>query len=148
MPAMSAPLVLVVDDYAPLRRLLVEALASVGYVPLAAAGGAAALLLAHCARPSLVILDADLPVIDGWDLAAALQRCGQRPPILVLTAQSVRQRAAAINAAGYLQKPFELDELLALVARLCGPGRCMPSTECDGGCPAADRSPGSRTPKE
>jgi CheY-like chemotaxis protein len=63
-----------------------------------------------------------MPVMDGVSFAQALRA---RPavadvPIVVISADGNRQRAAQVAAAGYLAKPFDIDSLLAQVARLAG----------------------------
>jgi CheY-like chemotaxis protein len=120
--ARGGPAVLVVEDDAAIRALLRAVLEGAGYAVREAADGAAALREARAARPALVLLDLHLPRTGGWAFAAAyLREPGPRAPIAVLTADAnAEAHAAALGAAGHLLKPFDLDELLALVGRLTG----------------------------
>lgn len=110
--------VLVVDDDSSIRDLIEMALADQGYDVQPAANGEAALEIVHGRPPNLILLDMRMPVMDGWEFARAYRALpGPHVPIIVLTAaRDARARAAEIDADGYLGKPFNLDELLVLVA--------------------------------
>jgi CheY-like chemotaxis protein len=70
-------------------------------------------------RPSLVLLDMRMPVLDGWGFAAALKARGVTLPILVMTAaQNARAWAEEIGAQGVVAKPFEVPHLLDAGERL------------------------------
>jgi CheY-like chemotaxis protein len=120
--AWGGPVVLVVEDEPAIRALLRDVLEDAGYAVREAADGAAALRAARAARPALVLLDLHLPRTDGWAFAAAYRwEPGPRAPIVVLTADADAEAyAAALGAAGYLLKPFDVAALLALVRRLTG----------------------------
>lgn len=86
------------------------------------AGGEAA--LAHCAqaRPGVVLLDLTLPDMSGWDLLVRLRALPDPPPAVVLTADiAAMSRARAAGAADVILKPFDIDEVLAVAARLLNP---------------------------
>jgi two-component system, chemotaxis family, chemotaxis protein CheY len=89
---------------------------------LEAPDGAAALPRAQEATPGLILLDMRMPVLDGWEFARRY-RAGPGPhaPIVCVTAAADAAAAAArgtqIGAVASLSKPFDLDELLALVRR-------------------------------
>jgi len=111
--------ILVVEDDDSIRDLVDLVLSSAGYEVLTASDGAAALQVIGGARPDLVLLDMRMPVMDGWEFA---RRYRARPephaPIVVLTAaRDAADRAAEIQANGYLGKPFDVDELLTLVSQ-------------------------------
>jgi len=111
--------ILVVDDDPSILDMVAQVLDFEGYPVQTAADGAAALDAVAAARPSLVLLDMRMPVLDGWGFAQALRARGVQLPIVVMTAaQDARRWAKEIGAAGYLAKPFELLELLAVVERL------------------------------
>jgi CheY-like chemotaxis protein len=115
----AADPILVVDDDEAILRTVEATLADEGYTVLAASDGAAALDLVRQRSPSLILLDMKMPVMDGWGFARAY-RAQPRPhaPIVVLTAAvNAGQRAAEIGARGYLAKPFNLDDLLAMVSQ-------------------------------
>ncbi len=111
--------VLVVEDQEDIRDFVAYVLETEGYRVTTAGNGAVA--LEHVARESVdvVLLDMRMPVMDGWAFARAYrQRPGPHAPIVVLTAaQDAASRAAQIQADDYLGKPFELDDLLNIVAR-------------------------------
>ena len=114
--------ILVVEDDAMIRAAVVTALQDEGYDVLEAADGLEALDLLAEPLPALLLLDLWLPNLDGPGLARALRESGLKVPILVMTAsRGVVQHSAAVDAAGWISKPFELEELLAAVARLADP---------------------------
>lgn len=113
--------ILVIDDDLDLQTTLCAILEDQGYEALAADDGLSALALLETARPDLILLDMGLPRMDGYAFAGELRRRGLRPQIrvLVLTADGrVREKAAQIEAEGFLAKPFALSELLEEIARL------------------------------
>jgi len=115
----SAGPILVVDDDPSIRAVVAQILDFEGYPVQTATDGAEALAAVAQARPSLVLLDMRMPVLDGWGFARALAARGEQLPIVVMTAaQDARRWAEEIGAAGYLAKPFELPDLLAVVERL------------------------------
>jgi two-component system chemotaxis response regulator CheY len=66
-----------------------------------------------------VLLDMRMPEMDGWGFARAIRERGMQLPILVMTAaENARAWANEIGADGFVSKPFELEELLAAVARI------------------------------
>jgi DNA-binding response OmpR family regulator len=125
--ALSEPLaspcdVLVVDDDDAIRATVAEVLRAEGYVVNTAANGAEALAVVDQVPPRLVLLDMRMPVLDGWGFVQGLTERGIRLRVLVLTAtQDARRWAAEIGADGYIAKPFDLDDLLITVERLCNP---------------------------
>jgi two-component system, chemotaxis family, chemotaxis protein CheY len=115
--------VLIVEDDDGIRDLVDLVLTSAGYEILTATDGAAALQVVGTVHPDLVLLDMRMPVMDGWEFARRY-RAGPAPhaPIVVMTAaRDAAQRAAEIDANGYLGKPFDMAELLALVGNLARP---------------------------
>src|SRR5262245_25115636 len=116
MPAHS-PLVLVIEDDPPIRRLLHTTLAGEGYRLAEAETGERAVRLAAQQPPDLVILDLGLPDIDGQDVLRRLREW-MRSPVIVLSARDQeKQKVAALDAGAddYLTKPFGTGELLARV---------------------------------
>ena len=72
--------------------------------------------------PDAVLLDLDMPVIDGWGVLRALRDMGLNMPVLILSAHSLkedRRRATELGVAAYLSKPLDFDELLLRLAQLC-----------------------------
>jgi two-component system KDP operon response regulator KdpE len=111
------PVILVIEDDAHIRRVLIASLEAYGYEIHTADTGQLGVQLAERNKPDLIILDLGLPDADGLDLIRAL-RGGARQEILVLTARAaedVKVRALDLGADDYLTKPFGLYELLARV---------------------------------
>ncbi|MGW1623130.1 response regulator [Streptomyces sp. NPDC002172] len=107
--------VLVVEDDPQLVRALVINMQARQYGVDAAPDGATALRLAAARQPDVVMLDLELPDMDGVDVIKAL-RGWTRVPILVLSArQASDEKVAALDAGAddYITKPFSMDELLA-----------------------------------
>ncbi|MBL8752324.1 MAG: response regulator [Planctomycetes bacterium] len=111
------PLILVVEDEAPIRRLLVSTLAAHGYRTADAATLQAARMLATTDPPDVLLLDLGLPDGDGVDLVRELRQWATFP-ILVLSARGQeRDKVHALDAGAddYVQKPFGVPELLARI---------------------------------
>jgi two-component system response regulator MprA len=118
--------VLVVDDDAPVRRMLERTFAAEGYAVVAAADGGAALAAVERSAPDLVVLDVAMPGVDGLAVCRRLRGRGLAVPILLLTARDeVHERVAGLDAGAddYVVKPFAIDELLARVRALLRRGR-------------------------
>jgi DNA-binding response OmpR family regulator len=112
--------ILVVDDDPRMRQTLRWALEDQGFTVEVAADGRDAVRRATVHRPSLVVLDMGLPLLDGVGVARELRALhGNRtPPILTISADGrAAQKAERAGAFAYLPKPFELDDLLAAVQR-------------------------------
>ncbi|MBS0444681.1 MAG: response regulator transcription factor [Proteobacteria bacterium] len=113
--------ILVAEDQADIRDLLVVNLRNAGYAVTAVADGAAA-LAGHAEAPvDLLILDLMMPKMDGLEVCKALRARGSATPILMLTAKSTeldRVLGLELGADDYLTKPFSLAELLARVKAL------------------------------
>ena len=114
--------VLIVDDDDSIREFISMALTDDGYEVATAEEGLRALDLARSWKPTLILLDMRMAGMDGWSFARAYRDVpGGRAPILVLTAaRDAAMYAAEIEADAFLAKPFELRDLLNLVARLAG----------------------------
>lgn len=115
--------VLVVDDDDSIRSMLVEILSNEGYTVVAARDGMEALAAIERATPSVVLLDLLMPMLGGRAVADVLRQNGSSVPIVVMTASEEAARSREFHADAYVEKPFELDELLATVARLADPAR-------------------------
>jgi len=111
----SAPLVLVVEDEAQIRKFLRASLTAHGYRLEEAETGKQGLLLAATKPPDLVILDLGLPDMDGLQVTREI-RAWSAVPIVVLSARGQEQdKVAALDAGAddYLTKPFSVAELAA-----------------------------------
>ena len=113
--------VLVVDDDAPVRRMLHRSLAAEGFDVEVVADGGAALAAAERSVPDLVILDVTMPGLDGLAVCRRLRAKGLRGSILMLTARdAVADRVIGLEAGAddYLVKPFAMEELVARMRAL------------------------------
>jgi two-component system, OmpR family, response regulator MprA len=118
--------VLVVDDDAPILRMLERTLTAEGYAVETAADGGAALSAVEREIPDLIVLDVSMPGLDGLDVCRRLRSKGLALPILLLTARdAVSDRVTGLDAGAddYLVKPFASEELLARVRALSRRGR-------------------------
>jgi DNA-binding response OmpR family regulator len=110
--------VLVVEDDASILDVVRTALEAEGYDVRTATNGKEGLDLIADLHVCLVLLDMRMPIVDGWQFAKELKRRDIDVPIVVMTAaQNARRWAEEIEADAYLAKPFDLDDLLATVAR-------------------------------
>ena len=116
-----APTILVAEDQADIRELLVMNLRNANYDVQAVADGVAALESQNEQSSDLLILDLMMPGMDGLEVCKALRARGRSTPILMLTAKSTeldRVLGLELGADDYLTKPFSLAELLARVKAL------------------------------
>jgi two-component system, OmpR family, KDP operon response regulator KdpE len=112
-----SPLVMLVEDEAPMRRFLRGFLARYGYRFVEADCGAEALRLAGETPPDLVLLDLGLPDMDGQDVLVQLREWLRSPIIVLSVRDQERQKVMALEhgADDYLTKPFSTGELLARI---------------------------------
>jgi DNA-binding response OmpR family regulator len=113
--------ILVIEDEPQLARHVTRALARHGHVVNACHDGAEGLQTALAEPPDLVVLDLNLPSLDGLTVLARLHAAGSPARVLILTARGdVEHRVKGLNAGAddYLTKPFSLDELVARVEAL------------------------------
>src|SRR4051794_16170969 len=118
--------ILVVDDDAPIRRMLDRTLSAEGYAVETAADGGAALAAVERSTPDLIVLDVAMPGVDGFAVSRRLRGKGLAVPVLLLTARdAVSDRVAGLDAGAddYLVKPFATEELLARVRALLRRGK-------------------------
>jgi CheY-like chemotaxis protein len=117
--ALPARPVLVVEDDEAIRACLSAILAEGGYPVETAPHGAAALEIVERARPSVILLDLAMPVMDGEQFARAYRaRPGPHAPMIAVTAwRSAVARSERAGIEEYLPKPFDADRLLAMVGR-------------------------------
>jgi len=120
------PNVLVVEDDADIRSALASLLRAEGYAVACAADGREALDRLYAGeRPQVILLDLMMPVLSGAEFRVRQLSHPElaRIPIVVLTADGrYREMAKALGAAAAFAKPFELDALLNVVAKLGGGG--------------------------
>jgi len=114
--------ILLVEDNDDLREMMAVALELNGYAVRTAANGREALVaLQNGPRPSLILADLMMPVMNGWELRAALEadpKLAGIPTLFVSAVSADTDRA--LGATGYLPKPVDIDRLLDEVGDRCG----------------------------
>lgn len=113
--------ILVVDDEQAVRESLRRSLSFNGYDVLLAPDGVEAIAIVQDENPDIMVLDVNMPNMDGLEVCRTLRSEGWGRPILMLTARDgVSDRVAGLDAGAddYLPKPFALEELLARVRSL------------------------------
>ena len=116
--------ILVIDDEPTVRQVLRDVLASQGFLVTEAADGYQGLDCLRVGRPDMVILDLMMPVMNGWKFVEEcrrIDRCGDVPIIAISAMFDVPGASPALHGLGVhacLSKPFDIDVLLSLVARL------------------------------
>jgi CheY-like chemotaxis protein len=121
-PLCTMATIMLVEDSVDIREMMAAALELAGMRVLTAANGQAALrLLRELPPPCLILLDLMMPVMDGWELGAALKRDPRLSavPVIVVSALS-RDMASDVGATAYLPKPIDIDRLLEVVCEHCG----------------------------
>jgi two-component system, OmpR family, KDP operon response regulator KdpE len=113
--SVPAPVALVIEDEAPIRRFLRASLDSQGYRLVEAATGADGLREAGTRQPDVVLLDLGLPDLDGLEVIRRLREWTSVPIIVLSARGQERDKVAALDAGAddYLSKPFGVGELLA-----------------------------------
>jgi two-component system KDP operon response regulator KdpE len=123
------PLILIIDDELATRRLLRVVLTSQGYRLAEAVAGRVGLAKAATLRPNLIILELDLPDIDGLHVIEQLREWAGTPVVVLSARYQKGTKVAALNggADDYFTKPFGVDELLArmrvALRRVAGSGQ-------------------------
>jgi DNA-binding response OmpR family regulator len=120
---MSEPLVLIADDDPLLRAIVEHKLAAAGYAVVSVEDGQAALDQIRRLQPAAVILDAMMPVLDGFEALRRIRAESALDGIAVVMLTALKREqdvvsALQLGAADYLAKPFNPDELVARIARL------------------------------
>jgi two-component system, OmpR family, response regulator MprA len=117
---MSEAALLLVDDDAPIRRMLERTLTAEGYEVVAAADGGAALAAVERNLPDAIVLDVSMPGIDGYEACRRLREDHHLDdlPVVMLTAHTQDEdldRGYALGIVAYVTKPFDPQVLVATV---------------------------------
>ena len=113
-----AELIMIVDDEPGVRDLLRDTLRIAGFETIEADNGMSALTVLRSHKPELIIIDINMPLMDGFELVERLRSTGDQVPVLMLTARGDQQdisRGLTIGADDYVIKPFGLEELILRV---------------------------------
>jgi CheY-like chemotaxis protein len=120
---LSQPSVLIAEDNEDIRELVSHQLRRMGVEVMVAEDGRRALDIALATRPTLVLMDMDMPVMSGFDAVAALRAQGYTGQIYALTAYQdgpEADRALASGCDALLGKPIRSDRLRSRVAQALG----------------------------
>ncbi len=114
---MNNPLILIVEDDAPIRNLITTTLKAHEYKYLTAQNGENAIMQASSHNPDIVLLDLGLPDIDGVDVIKKIRSWSEMPIIVISARSEDNDKIEALDAGAddYLTKPFSVEELLARI---------------------------------
>jgi two-component system chemotaxis response regulator CheY len=117
--------ILAVDDSPSVRQMVKLSLSGAGYDIVEAGDGAEGLSKARASTLDLVVTDLNMPVMNGLGLIRELRKLPayRGVPILFLTTESdpeMKQQAKAAGATGWITKPFQQDQLVAIVRKVLG----------------------------
>jgi two-component system OmpR family response regulator len=110
-----AELILIIDDEAGVRELLADALKLAGFETLTAADAMIAQTLLRTVKPDLLVVDINMPLMDGFEFIERIRSNGDQTPALMLSARGERAditRGLTLGADDYVTKPFGLEELV------------------------------------
>jgi two-component system OmpR family response regulator len=129
--------ILIVDDEAGVRELLKDALKLAGFDTHVANDGMSALTALRSFTPDIMIIDINMPLMDGFELVERLRKNGNEVPVLMLSARADRvdvTRGLTLGADDYVVKPFGLEELVlrlkAILRRSQISGMASTSLKC------------------
>jgi len=108
-------LIMIIDDEAGVRDLLGDALKLAGFETISAADAMIAQTLLRATKPDLLIVDINMPMMDGFEFIERIRGNGDNTPALMLSARGDRAdvtRGLTIGADDYVTKPFGLEELV------------------------------------
>ena len=117
------PRILVIDDNEPNRRILSRRLERRGFEVLLASDGKAGVETARAERPDLILMDMNMPRIDGWEATRQIKAAPEtaKVPVIGLTAHALtgdRERALEAGCEDYHIKPVDFTRLLAQIEAL------------------------------
>ncbi len=110
--------VLVVDDDAAIGRMLRLALRAAGYDVTLAANGADALARTADGDADVIVLDLEMPVMNGREFYRRLRARGSHAPVVILSAYGAERARIELGAEAAVTKPFEPSELIAVIERV------------------------------
>jgi two-component system cell cycle response regulator DivK len=123
-------LILVVEDDAIMQKMALKILRSRGFSCELAVTGREAVAKAAALHPGLILMDLSLPEMNGWEATRALKADPALAgiPVVAVTAHAMvgdKETAIAAGCAECVTKPYELDELVAVVERYIGPAKAQ-----------------------
>ena len=115
------PRILIVDDNEDNRDVLSRRLRRNGFEVAVATGGQQGIDKATSDKPDLILMDMNMPELDGWEATTSIRESGNTVPVIALTAHAMegdRARAIEAGCSEYHTKPVEMVALLALIEEL------------------------------
>ncbi|MFC1693199.1 response regulator [Candidatus Latescibacterota bacterium] len=114
--------ILIVEDNEKNMRLISDLLSVSGYTTLKAVNGQQGVVLAREKKPNLILMDIQMPVMDGLEATKTLKndKTTINIPIIALTSYAMKgdkEKMLSVGCDGYLSKPFHVNELLKTVAK-------------------------------
>jgi CheY-like chemotaxis protein len=119
----TGPLVLVADDDGEICDLLASLLSDEGYRTVTAPDGVQALDVTRQERPDLILMDLTMPHLDAAGFCEAYRSAGGTAPIVLTSAghpTADAEIAEACGAVAFVPKPFDIDQLLAIISSCLG----------------------------
>ncbi len=116
----KSKVILIVDDEVAMRRNIVDLLSADGYITFEAGDGLQAIELVKFNNPSLILLDINLPKLDGLATLQEIKTLNPDIPVIIFTAYGTSERAIEAMKCGafdYMEKPFDLEEFKMAVYR-------------------------------
>lgn len=129
--------ILLVDDGEANRQFIQLVLQRNGLVVETAVDGQQAVEMATASDYDVILMDMQMPVMDGYTATRTLRERGLDLPIVALTANAMRgdeEKCRESGCTGFLTKPVDIDELLAYLAALFGSQECEPEAEIEASC--------------
>ncbi len=122
------PKILVIEDHEQNRYLATFLLEKHGYAVVSAADGPSGIEMAKTVQPALILLDIQLPLMDGYAVARELRKdpASRHIPIIAVTSYAMvgdRENTLAAGCDGYLEKPINPDTFVQEVERFLPPGQ-------------------------
>lgn len=119
------PRILVIEDTEDNRRILRDLLSSVGFDLIEAVDGESGVAIAAAEKPDLILMDMQLPVIDGYEATRRIKAdpALKATPVIAVTSYALagdEEKARAAGCDAYVAKPFSPRQLLAKVRELLG----------------------------
>ena len=115
------PRILIVDDNEDNRDVLSRRLKRKGFEVISASGGQEGIDKATDDKPDLILMDMNMPDIDGWQATTTIRESGITIPVIALTADAMtgdRERAIEAGCSDYHTKPIEMQDLVTLIQSL------------------------------
>jgi len=129
---MTAPKVLIIEDNEQNLYMMTYLLENSGYTVFSATTGMAGIKAAVDLGPAVILLDIQLPLMDGYTVATELRRIDAvaSTPIIVVTSYAMagdRERAIASGATDYIEKPIDPTTFVSQVSKYCGSWQSSPT---------------------